>query len=338
MPLQAVRDLVDGTVVSQPLLVGQKSLHQTKNGKSYLALRLCDATGDIEARVWDHADHLDKQFATGDLVAVQGHVQSYQGRLQIVATAIDKHPDQSQRSEFLPRTNFDIDDLMRQFRGFLRSVKNPFIQKLLYLVFDEPTILAAFKKAPAAKLMHHAVIGGLLEHTVSLLGLVDKACSHYPTLNRDLLIAGACLHDIGKIDEFSYNGPFDYTDEGQLIGHIVSGSILVSRFIDRIDGFPDKLRQQLLHLILTHHGKYEFGSPQLPKTREAVALHLCDDLDSKMQALAKAIADVPANENWTPFLRQFDRRFLAERPTQTIPMVDKDGKATDAPVIPDLFK
>jgi 3'-5' exoribonuclease len=269
-------------------LVLARQQRTTKQNKPYLSLTLGDKTGPIEARVWEPGDpRIAKDFDRGDLVKVRGSVSRYDDRAQLkvdqLRLALDGEAD---KMDMLPATTSDIAVLWAQLEASVASVTNPDLMRLLEALLADSAIAKAYREAPAARQLHHAWLGGLLEHVVSLLSLADRVAAHYPILDRDLLVTGVILHDIGKIRELSWDTGFDYTVEGVLLGHIQMGIDLVEKTIASLPGFPDRLRTLVLHMILSHHGKLEFGSPKLPMIPEALVLNFLDDLDAKMQAMA----------------------------------------------------
>ncbi len=268
-------------------LVLAKQQRSTKTNKPYLNLILGDRTGQIEGRVWELSDpRIARDFERGDVVKARGSVSRFDERLQMKIDQLRKAAaNEAERSDLLPSTSYDPAELWRQLLGFAESVANPDLKRLLTTILDDPLLAEAYRAAPAAKQLHHAWLGGLLEHVVSLLTLADRLAAHYPLLDRDLLLTGVILHDIGKTRELSWETGFEYTIEGALLGHIQMGAALAERAIDSLPGFPPKLKALVLHMILSHHGKLEFGSPKLPMTPEALALSFIDDLDAKMQAI-----------------------------------------------------
>jgi len=269
-------------------LVLAKQQRTTKQNKPYLSLTLGDKTGPIEGRVWELGDpRIAKDFERGDMVKVRGSVSRYDDRAQVKVDQLRKALEgEADKMDMLPATTCDVAALWTALQAVVASITNPDLKRLLEALVDDPALAQAYRQAPAARQLHHAWLGGLLEHVVSLLGLADRVASHYPMLNRDLLVTGVILHDIGKIRELSWDTGFDYTVEGVLLGHIQMGVDLVEKTIDGLPGFPDRLRTLVLHMILAHHGKLEFGSPKLPMIPEALVLNFVDDLDAKMQAMA----------------------------------------------------
>lgn len=268
-------------------LVLSKQQRMTKSNKPYLNLMLADKTGQMEARVWELGDpRIAREFERGDVVKVRGCVTRFDDRCQIKVDQLRKaHEGEAAVEDMLPATVFDVNELWDRLKAAVESVTNPDLKRLLEALLTEPEIARAYREAPAARQLHHAWLGGLLEHVVSLLGLAEKVAEHYSMLDRDLLITGVILHDIGKIRELTWATGFDYSVEGVLLGHIQMGVDLVEKTIAGMPNFPPRLRTLVLHLILSHHGKLEFGSPKLPMIPEALALNFMDDLDAKMTAV-----------------------------------------------------
>ena len=268
-------------------LVLSKQQRTTKTNKPYLSLMLADKTGQLEARVWEPGDsRITKEFDKGDIVKVRGCCSRFEDRLQVKIDQLRlAQTGEVEKSDMLPATGYDVNDLWRQLGNFIEGMSNHDLKALLRAILSDAGIAEAFREAPAARQLHHAWLGGLLEHVVSLLRLGDRVAAHYPLLDRDLLLTGVILHDIGKIRELTWEIGFDYTIEGVLLGHIQMGVDLVEKAIAGLPNFPERLRTLVLHLILSHHGKLEFGSPKLPMIPEALVLNFIDDLDAKMQAV-----------------------------------------------------
>jgi len=286
-----IADLVgldEGKTFDSFFLVLARQQRTTKQNKPYLNLTLGDKTGQIEGRVWEPGDpRIAKEFERGDIVKVRGSVTRFDDRCQIKVDQLRKAADgEADTMDMLPATTRDVAELWKQLEAAVESVANPDLRRLLDALFGDAELAKAYSEAPAARGLHHAWLGGLLEHVVSLLGLADRVAAHYPLLDRDLLIAGVILHDIGKVRELEWETGFDYTVEGILLGHIQMGVDLAEKTIAGLPGFPDRLRTLVLHMILSHHGKLEFGSPKLPMIPEALVLNFLDDLDAKMQAMA----------------------------------------------------
>ncbi|MGH9865186.1 MAG: 3'-5' exoribonuclease YhaM family protein [Candidatus Acidiferrales bacterium] len=304
-----ITDFQDGQAVATFFLVREKEIRTSaRTGKSWLRVALADRTGTIEAKMWDNFTGPSETFACEDIVRVRGRVKLYNNEKELtieqilIAVETDYALD-----DFLPHTKYDVEKLFAQLREEIAAMKNPWLRKLLEVFVDDPECAAKLKRAPAAMTMHHAYLGGLLEHIVSLCGLAKHATQHYPEIDGDLLLAGIILHDIGKTQELFYSRSIGYTAEGQLLGHIVIGLGMVQRRIDAIPDFPKPLAALVEHLIVSHHGEYEFGSPKLPSLREAVLLHHLDDLDSKMGAMRETLGKTAADEIWSvrnPALRR----------------------------------
>ena len=268
----------------------------TKTNKPYLNLILGDKTGQLEGRVWDVSDpRIYKDVERGDIVKARGCVSRFDDRLQMKVDQMRKATaDEVDKTDLLPSTTYDVDDLWRQLRGYVESFTEPNLKLLLKTLLDDPQLAGLYRAAPAARQLHHAWLGGLLEHVVSLLNLGDRVAPNYPMLHRDLLLTGVILHDIGKVRELAWDVGFEYTVEGTLLGHIQMGIEMVEKTIDSLPGFPPRLKTLVLHMILSHHGKLEFGSPKLPMIPEALVLNFLDDLDAKMQAVQGSLRSVRA--------------------------------------------
>ena len=274
-------------------LVLSKQQRMTKTNKPYLNLILGDKTGQVEGRVWDPGDaRIAKEFERGDVVKLRGCVSRFDDRLQMKVDNLRKAlPDEVEKRDLLPCTSCDVDELWQKLLGFVESFTDPDLKLLLNTLLAESGLAQAYREAPAAKQLHHAWLGGLLEHVVSLLKLADRVAGHYnelkpESLHRDLLLTGVLLHDVGKVQELTWEAGFEYSVEGVLLGHIQMGMALVEKAMEKLPEFPPRLKTLVLHLILSHHGKLEFGSPKLPMIPEALVLNFVDDLDAKMQAMA----------------------------------------------------
>ena len=278
----------DGKPFEGFFLVLAKQQRTTKQNKAYLNLTLGDKTGPIEARVWELADpRIARDFEPGDVVKLRGLVSRYQEQAQVKVDQLRKaQPGEADKLDMLPSTTRDVDELWKQLEATVASLANQDLKRMLTTLLRDADLAQAYREAPAARQLHHAWLGGLLEHVTSLLGLAERVAAHYPLLDRDLLVTGVILHDIGKIRELAWDTSFEYTVEGVLLGHIQMGVDLVEKTIAALPGFPDRLRTLVLHMILSHHGKLEFGSPKLPMIPEALALNFIDDFDAKMQAMA----------------------------------------------------
>jgi 3'-5' exoribonuclease len=277
----------EGKLFDGFFLVLAKQQRTTKSNKAYMSLILGDKTGQLEGRVWEPSDpRIAKDFERGDIVKARGSASRFDDRLQMKVDQLRVAlPSEVDKTDLHPSTTYDIADLWSQLLSFVDSFTNPDLKLLLTTMLADPDIAQAYREAPAAKQLHHAWLGGLLEHVISLCTLADRVAPHYPLLDRDLLMTGVILHDIGKVRELSWEIGFEYTVEGSLLGHIQIGTALAERTIDSLPNFPPRLKTLVLHMILSHHGKLEFGSPKLPMIPEALALSFLDDLDAKMQAI-----------------------------------------------------
>ena len=297
--------------ITSYFLVCEKEIRATREGKTYLRLELGDRTGTVEARMWDGFERDAATFERDDFVKVQARVESYRNKLQISIEKIRRVEEREVgAADFFAHTPEDVEQLYARLLEVVASIGNPWLRRLLESVVQDPEIVPRLKRAPAAKVMHHAYFGGLLEHVVSLCGLCRAVLTHYPDADPDLLLTGAVLHDIGKLEELSYGRSLGYTDEGQLLGHILIEYETVAKKISAIEGFPPGLKTLVQHMIISHHGQYAFGSPKLPMFREALLLHYLDDLDSKMAAVRASLASDKGEGNWTAYSGALERRFL----------------------------
>ncbi|MBN2298948.1 MAG: HD domain-containing protein [Deltaproteobacteria bacterium] len=305
-----VTELRDGDAVRCVFLLSERKLLVARNSKPYAKLVFSDKTGSMPGILWEDAHTQTEGIDPGDVVGVRGSVESYEGRIQLRIEKIVKlNEDDVDMSALVLTTKGDITSMMNELESIRATIKSGFLKDLLDGIFSRSDIKGAFIKAPAAKGIHHNYIGGLLEHTLAMLKSIDALYPVYAHLgiNRDLLIAGAILHDIGKIYEYSYQRVIDMTPEGRLIGHIYLSAHMVDQKIAGMEGFPEELRLQLLHLILGHHGQLEFGSPKLPMTKEAIMLHMLDDLDAKLIGFSAIIESTPDSDDFTAFSSVYNR-------------------------------
>jgi 3'-5' exoribonuclease len=266
--------------------VRSKQLRSRKDGGQYMAVTLGDRTGQIESRMWENFAEAAPGFETGDVVKVRAEVCRFNDRLQLNLEKLRRaNVDEFELADYVPQTSKNVDELWSSLVRTVDSFTDPWLQRLVRSFLDDPLMATAFREAPAAKSLHHAWIGGLLEHVVSLLGICDLAAHHYPEINRDLLLTGAILHDIGKLEELRWGTTFDYTLEGQLVGHVTLGIVMIEKKLATLPGFPPHLRMLVEHIVLSHHGRLEFGSPKVPMIPEAVLFHYLDDLDAKMHTM-----------------------------------------------------
>jgi 3'-5' exoribonuclease len=276
----------ENKIIVSSFVVVSKQVKPKKTGEPYLALTLGDRTGQLEAKMWDNVEDSLGAFEQEDFIKIKGLLNRYKNRFQITIHKLRRLGDSEvDFADYLPKTTKDIGELWQTLAGFVASFQNPYLKALVEAFMSDPEIAGAYRLAPAAKSLHHAYIGGLLDHVVSLCRSCDLMCRNYPQVNRDLLLTGAFLHDIGKIHELTYNRSFSYTTRGQLLGHMIIELEMLQRKLGQILGFPDELKTLLEHLIISHHGQYEFGSPKLPMFPEALMLHYLDDLDSKMESM-----------------------------------------------------
>ena len=314
-------------------LVRDKITAMAKNGKPYMTLKLMDRSDEVEGRIWDRVDDFSRQFDKDDFILINAKASVYMGKMQVVVQDLKKIDESLvDLSDFLPVSKRSQSEMRQELDQLLDSLTDRNIAALLRSFFDDPEFYALYSKAPAAKAMHHVFLGGLLEHSLAVVGLAVDVVARYPQVNRDLLICGALLHDIGKVAELSYRRSFDYTDEGKLLGHIVIGVQMVEDHVRQIDGFPPELSMLIKHLLLSHHGQYDFGSPKRPKFLEAIILNFIDDLDSKINGVQTHIDKEPDREgNWTAYHRLYDRYFY-KGPTQ--PQIKEAEKSEEAAFIP----
>ena len=309
-----VNQIKPGDQVSAPFLVTEKNMTFSQKGVPYLSLRLRDKTGEIDGRVWDRASSFDPLFKKGDFIYIQARAASFKSTLQLSIINLKKlEISEVNPPDFNPASRSNIEAMYREMIDYIEQVQNPFLLELLRAFFNDPNTAERFKLAPAAKGFHHVCLGGLLEHTLSVVRLLALTAGQFPSVDRDLLIAGGILHDVGKIDELSYDNVIEYSDEGRLIGHIVMGVEMLDQRISAIENFPKQLAMKLRHIILSHHGEMEFGSPKRPKTLEALIIHYIDDLDAKVNAFQNHIEASSEDESdWTPFHKLLER-FLYKR-------------------------
>jgi 3'-5' exoribonuclease len=312
-----VRDAAqfENKVVTTSFVVSSKQVRPRKTGELFLQLTLADRTGAIDAKMWDNvADALDA-FEQDDFVKVKGLVNRFNNKFQFTIHKLRKLQEtEVDFTDYLPKTEKNIDELWSTLAQFVASFRNPYLKSLIEAFMADPQIANAYRTAPAAKTLHHAYIGGLLDHVVSLFTVCDLAVRNYPQVDRDLLLTGAFLHDVGKIHELSYNRAISYTTRGQLLGHMIIELEMLQEKVAQLAGFPAELRTLLEHLIISHHGEYEFGSPKLPMFPEALMLHYLDDLDSKMESMrAHFEREVGSESDWTGYNPSLGRPLLNSR-------------------------
>jgi len=305
----------DNELVTSYFAISSLQVREKKQGGQFLALVLADKTGALEARMWD--DIADPLVTCGEgcYVKAQGQISKYQGKFQItlqkMRLAADSEVDPA---DFQPATRFDVDEMWQELRGIVSAFTNTDLKRLVFAFLDDPEIAASYRAAPAAKSLHHAWLGGLLEHVLTLVRVCLATAPFYPEVDPDLLVTGAILHDIGKIKELSWKSSFSYSLEGQLIGHISIAQGMLREKLLTLQPFPDRLRVLVEHMVLSHHGKYEFGSPKLPMTPEAILLSALDDLEAKMQHMrsefARELANGKSGAGMTEWVRSMERPLL----------------------------
>ncbi|MCL4851560.1 MAG: HD domain-containing protein [Bryobacteraceae bacterium] len=337
------RELQPNQVVTTTFLVQTKDIRQKKTGEPYLSLQLGDRTGDIDAKMWDNVAEIMHTFDRDDFVKVKGVLQIYQNRLQLNIHKMIKVDERDvDVRDYFPCSKRDPDEMFRELEEVIAGVANPHLRALLEAFFSDTDIASRFRVAPAAKSIHHAYLGGLIEHVLSLCKLCHLVAPHYPDVDLDLLLTGAILHDIGKISELTYARSFGYSNDGQLLGHIAIGLRTLASKIETVPGFPPDLRSLVEHMILSHHGELEFGSPKVPLFPEALLLHHLDNLDSKMECMrAFAERDARLDGCWTAYSTALERvvlkkaRYLEGEKPQAAPEAPKtDAVAANGSAMP----
>ena len=305
--MRFICELREGDNICGIYLCKNKQNLKTKAGKSYYSLLLQDKTGTVDAKVWDLNNGIE-HFESMDFIKVDGMVTSFQGALQVNVRRVRRTQEQEyDMRDYLPTSRFSIDDMMKELTGYITTIQNPYLKALLESFFvKDAAFIKSFKEHSAAKSVHHGFVGGLLEHTLSVTKLCDFYCRRYPILNRDLLLTAAMCHDIGKTTELSLFPANDYTDEGQLLGHIVVGTEMIHDRIRDIPNFPKVLANELKHCILAHHGELEYGSPKKPALVEALALNLADNTDAKMETMTEIFAGAADTTEWMGYNRLFE--------------------------------
>jgi 3'-5' exoribonuclease len=311
MKTSFVTDLLSEQNITSFFLVHEKEVRNTREGRAYLRLELGDRSGTIEARMWDQFELPAKNINRDDFVKIQARVEIYKNRPQLSLTQLRlAKPEEIDLADYLPHTTADVEKMWAQLLAYAQSIGNPWLKKLVSQIVADPDVAKGYQRAPAAKVMHHAYLGGLLEHVIGLCGMAKVVAGHYPELDVDLLLTAALLHDVGKLEELCYERAIGYTTPGQLLGHIVMELETVTRAIEKIEGFPAPLKTVVQHLLISHHGQYEFGSPKLPMIREAMVFHYLDDLDSKLAAVRVALTGVGGDDEWSAYSSALGRKFL----------------------------
>ena len=327
-----INEIKENDAVDSLFLVKEKSSSVTKAGNVYLRLKLVDRSGEIEARIWTSVENFAGSFEKDGFVHVTGKAVSFQERLQLNITSIEGvREEEILFSDFFPVTEKDIEEMFRSLVDISRQMKNLHLNQLLQLFWEDEAFVKLFKMAPASKWLHHNYLGGLLEHTLSVVQLALKNAGHYSGLDIDLLITASIFHDLGKVDELSYHRSFDYSDEGRLLGHIVLGMERVEDKIRQLPDFPKELSTLLRHFLLSHHGQYLWGSPKKPMTLEAVMLHFLDDMDAKINGIQQFIKkEVPEGSRWSAYHRMFEQYFYVPALREPTELPDKTEKEASA--------
>ena len=317
MPRRFISQMGEHESVDEVFLAADKQLRTNRNGNLYLQLRLADRSGSLTAMLWNANEQLYSSFDNGDFLRIKGTTQFYNGSLQLIVSQIESEdPNKVDEADFLTLKAADVDRLSLRLSELLRAMQNFHLRNLAECFLVDEGFMRQLTAAPAGVKKHHAYRGGLIEHVVSLMELALSVAPHYRDLDRDLLLMGAFLHDMGKIDELTYERDLAYSDPGQLLGHVILAISMLDdkiRQVERFSGepFPEELTLRLKHMIVSHHGQYEFGSPKLPMTLEAVALHFLDNLDAKMHSIGQLLReDANTDSNWTPFQSDFQRKFF----------------------------
>lgn len=305
-----IKDLKENEVFESLFLVKDKKLGVGKNGKPYLVLIIADSSGEVDARLWDQADQASKECEIGDIVKLKGQVQIFQSRKQIVIHKFEKVLVED-ASIFLPQSKVDTKDLYLQVLQITRTIKNSHLQMLALSILEDEDIKKLLLTAPAARSIHHAWAGGLLEHILSMVKILEFLATHYTFLSRDLILFGGIFHDLGKVWELSIDQGIQYTDRGRLLGHIYMMCEMIDKKASKIFGFPEDLKDYAKHIILSHHGRLEYGSPKRPKFLEALIVAMVDDMDSKVSTVEKFIeSERDSGQPWSRFNEGFERYFL----------------------------
>jgi len=307
-----VKDIQERDLISSPFLVRDKIIGMAKNGRPYMTLKLMDCSGEVEGRIWDRVDEISARFAKDDFVQISGKASVYMGKMQLIIQDLVRVDESAiELADFLPVARRKANDMVDELRLLVEALSDPDLKRLMQAFLADEAFMQGYQRAPAAKAMHHVYLGGLLEHSLAVAALANDISRRYADINRDLLVVGALLHDVGKVAELRYQRSFEYTDAGKLLGHIMIGVELVEEKLRTLQDFPRELAVHLKHLLLSHHGQYEYGSPKRPKTMEAVILNFIDDLDSKINGVQTHIAREPDSDSaWTQYHRLYDRYFF----------------------------
>jgi len=305
-----INEIRENAIVEGIFWVKEKAMPLSRTGNPYLRVRLADRTGEIEGRIWDGVEEFAGLFERDDFIHIKAQATSYQDRVQLNIKSLTKAgEDEVKLDEFLPSSLRDPDEMLGELVAIAQGIENQYLQELVMAFLENEEFTPLFKRAPGAKRLHHCYLGGLLEHTLSVVQLIQKLKGYYEGIDHDLLLAGGILHDIGKVHELTYERAFDYTDVGRLVGHIVMGVEMIDKEIARIEGFPTELAMLMRHLMISHHGQHEWGSPTRPMTLEAQILHHLDDLDAKVSGIKEFMEKAEQGATWTDYHRMFERFF-----------------------------
>ena len=305
-----ISEIAAGDSIGDIFLLAEKAMAHKRDGNPFLNLILADKSGQIKAVVWDNVERIAASAGAGDFVKIGATVSEYRGTLQLVIKTMTAVPAEAVEPEnFLPASTRNVDKMFERLKALTDSLASTSLRSLMDAFWQDGDLVRLFKRAPAAKKMHHAYLGGLVEHTLSMALLADKVAGHYSGIDRDMLIVGAVLHDIGKLRELSYEFSIDYTNEGRLLSHIAIGLEIVNAKIQMVPGFPPEQAALIKHMIVSHHGAREFGSPEPPKTIEAVLLNYIDEIDSRVNAIREFMAADDPDASWTAYHRLLERQF-----------------------------
>ncbi len=314
MTRQSVDRLADSDNVDEVYLVVDKQLRANRNGNSYIQFDLGDRSGSLVGRMWNAGEQIFRGFDAGDFLHVKGKVQLFQGSLQLIVSSFEKYDSaRVELTDFMPHTKHDVSKLLERLKAAIRKIGDSNLRTLGETYFIDDDFMRAFARCPAGVKIHHAYVGGLLEHVVTMMDIAEKILPLYPEVNRDLVVMGVFLHDSGKLRELTYARAFAYSDEGQLLGHLVIGIEMLDEKVRKVpdltgEPFPAELHLRLKHLILSHHGEAQFGSPKMPMTTEAVALHTIDLMDSRLHIAIREVAEDRGDSAWTPYNAALGRR------------------------------
>ena len=319
MAHQFISDIQPGMAISDVYMVTQPILRNTSRGDLYIAMYLSDRTGKVNARMWQVTQSVYEQLPSEGFVRVRGNSELYQNALQMVVNDIQVVPSDSVNlADYLPRTEKNIGQMVDELKQMLAAIENPQLKALVDAFLADAELMRRFCTAPGGMQIHHAYLGGLLEHVHNMMCCARAILPYYPKVQKDLVLAAIFVHDMGKTEELSYDMTFSYTDEGQLLGHLVQGVRMIHQKADALaaagTGIDSDILNSLLHTVLAHHGQYEFGSPKLPATAEAFMVNYLDNLDARMNQVTGVIDNDPSPGNWTPYVRTLETRLFKKRP------------------------